>query len=491
MYSLKNNLINDELIARLLTQLGFLLSGDVYLEIDSRKVNGQSIFCAYPGFATDGRNYIPAAIANGARAILWEPGINPPAIENFPIANLMQLVGIFAAYQNDFPSRKLSGFAVTGTNGKTSITHWLNQAYNYLGVKSAIIGTTGAGIYPDIQDYASTTPDPITLQQLLAGFVEHGVQIMAMEVSSHALSQGRVNGVDFSTAIFSNLTQDHLDYHKTMENYARAKELLFYWRSLKNAVINYDDPFGKSLIAKLGSGNSELNLISYGINGGDLCARDIKLTTRGSEFTLNYLENNQTICTPVIGRFNIYNLLAVFATLLVNHIEWEKLPEIAACLQPVTGRMETLVVSGFPLMVIDYAHTPDALEKALLTLREFKNAAGKLIVVFGCGGNRDHGKRPLMGAVAVRYADEIIVTSDNPRNENPEIIMDEIISGMEKKTYIRENDRYQALQKALACANSNDIILIAGKGHETYQEINGVKLHFSDRESLLEIINDL
>ena len=491
MYSLKNTFINDEIIARLVSQLGILLSGDYRLEIDSRKITASSIFCAYPGFIHDGRNYIAKALAAGAKAVLWEPGIaTPQEIINYPVANLMQMVGILAAHQNDFPSRQLLAIAVTGTNGKTSISHWLNQAYVYLGLKAAIVGTTGAGIYPQIDDYASTTPDPITLQHLLGDFVANHAQVLAMEVSSHALSQGRVNGVNFTTAIFSNLTQDHLDYHKTMENYAAAKELLFYWQSLQHAVINVDDKFGQQLLSSLAVNNPALELISYGINSGDLRAGEIKLTTAGSEFKLSYHGQQQSIITPVIGRFNIYNLLAVLATLLVNGVKWDQLSAIAAILQPVTGRMETLIVQNYPLIVIDYAHTPDALEKALLTLREFKAASGKLIVVFGCGGNRDHGKRPLMGEIAASYADEIIVTSDNPRNEDPELIIDEIVAGIGAKTYQRESNRYQALEKALALAHANDIILVAGKGHETYQEIAGVKQHFSDKESLMEIINE-
>lgn len=491
MYSLKNTFINDETIARLVSQLGFLLSGDNRLEIDSRKVKTNSIFCAYPGFSNDGRDYIPKAISAGAKAVLWEPGIaEPQGVVNYPVANLMQMVGILAAYQNGFPSRQLLPIAITGTNGKTSISHWLNQAFVYLGKKSAIIGTTGAGIYPQINDYASTTPDPITLQHLLGDFVASHAQVLAMEVSSHALSQGRVNGVEFTTAVFSNLTQDHLDYHLTMENYAAAKELLFYWQSLQHAVINADDEFGQQLLSSLAINNRSLQLISYGINSGDLRAGEIKLTTAGSQFKLYYHEKEQLITTPVIGRFNIYNLLAVLATLLVNGVKWEQLAAIAANLRPVTGRMETIIVPNYPLMVIDFAHTPDALEKALLTLGEFKADSGKLMVVFGCGGNRDHGKRPMMGEIAARCAGVVVVTSDNPRNEDPELIIDEIVAGIVGKTYFRESNRYLALQKALSLAQPDDIILIAGKGHETYQEINGIKQHFSDRESVMEIIND-
>jgi UDP-N-acetylmuramoyl-L-alanyl-D-glutamate--2,6-diaminopimelate ligase len=379
--------------------------------------------------------------------------------------------------------------AITGTNGKTSISHWLNQAYTFLAQTSAIIGTTGAGIYPAVSDYASTTPDPITLQRLLNQFKQAQVDVLAMEVSSHALDQGRINGVSFSTAVFTNLTQDHLDYHHTMQEYFAAKAELFYWQGLVHGVINADDEYGQQLIATLQTENPRLNLLSYGIEQGDLRASDIQLSTQGIKFTLHYKQQEQLIHAKIIGRFNVYNLLAVFGVLLANGIAWDELGIIAGQLKPVIGRMDATIQAGKPLVVVDYSHTPDALEKALSTLREISQQA-KLICVFGCGGNRDTGKRPLMGQIATELADHVIITTDNPRNEEPTTIIQDILAGVKRSNYQVIIDRKQALIEALNRATAGDVVLVAGKGHESYQEIKGVKHHFSDLELVAELLNE-
>ena len=490
MYSHKTNFINQSQLTQFIQQLGLLLKNN-QLSIDSRKLNSSSIFCAYPGSTRDGRDFIPVALDKNVSAILWEPGINfEYHVTNYPVQNLMHYVGIFAAYHYDYPSSKIKNcFAVTGTNGKTSITHWLNQAYSYLGVKSAIIGTTGAGIYPDVQDYASTTPDPITLQNLIHQFTDEQVETLAMEVSSHALTQGRVNGMNFTTAIFTNLTQDHLDYHLTMENYASAKEQLFYWQGLKNVVINVDDKYGREYLSNLSTANLALNIISYGLQDGDLRGSNIQLTTLGTSFNLEYQGKTQLIEVAIIGKFNVYNLLAVFAALLLNGVTWVKLPEIAAELKPVTGRMDAEIIIGKPLVVVDYSHTPDALENALSTLNELKST-GKLICVFGCGGNRDKTKRPLMGAIAAKLADKVIVTSDNPRDEEPEQIIADITQEIKTDNYSIICDRRLAIETAYASARVGDVVLVAGKGHEDYQEIKGIKHHFSDLEIVKELLRD-
>ncbi len=491
MFSLKNNLLSDEIIAQHVNVLGILLANQGNLVIDSRKVNSGDVFCAYQGTANDGREYINSAIERGATAILYQPPYSDiqTKLENHPIENLMQLVGIFAAHKYNYPSKSIKNFAVTGTNGKTSITHWLNQAYTSLGYKTGIIGTTGAGIYPNLNDYASTTPDPVTLQQLLLKFKNAAVNVLAMEVSSHALHQGRVNGVNFDTAIFTNLTQDHLDYHLTMDNYFAAKEELFYWSGLKNAVINSDDPYGQRIITGLENSHSTANIISYGINSGDIRARDIKLSNRGCEFILTYAKEEAQIYAPVIGLFNIYNLLAVIASLLVDNINFSQIKDLIAQLKPVTGRMDAKIIDGKPLVVVDYAHTPDALEKALSTLNEIKGN-GKLICVFGCGGNRDRSKRPLMGQAVAKYADKIIITTDNPRFEEPEAIIADILPAMaDNKHYQVEIKREEAIYTAINMAAPDDIILVAGKGHEPYQEIKGVKYSFSDLEIVAQILS--
>ncbi|RTK99900.1 MAG: UDP-N-acetylmuramoyl-L-alanyl-D-glutamate--2,6-diaminopimelate ligase [Proteobacteria bacterium] len=335
-------------------------------------------------------------------------------------------------------------------------------------------------------DYASTTPDPVTLQNLVDKFAENQVEVLAMEVSSHALTQGRINGMSFTTAIFTNLTQDHLDYHGTMENYFQAKRQLFYWQGLRYAIINADDEYGMRLLKDLEQDNLPLELISYGVHNGILRASDIQLSLAGMSFKLSLKEKTQIINVPVIGKFNVYNLLAVFATLLSNGASWEQLPSIANALQPVVGRMDADIITGKPLVVVDYSHTPDSLEKALTTLQEIPHQ--KLICVFGCGGNRDKAKRPIMGQIANLYADEVIITTDNPRDEDPDVIIQEIIAGISAdNNYHVISDRKDAIATAIKMANHDDIILVAGKGHEDYQEIKGIKHPFSD----LEIVHGL
>lgn len=489
MYSLHNQRINPNTFAQLIDKLGLLLTNHA-LVIDSRKLHLGDIFCAYPGTATDGRKFISSAIQAGAQAILYEPEItSEPSVINFPVTNLMHYVGLLAAHQANYPSQDMLNIAITGTNGKTSISHWLNQAYTCLAQTSAIIGTTGAGIYPAVSDYASTTPDPITLQYLLNQFKQAQVDVLAMEVSSHALDQGRINGVSFSTAVFTNLTQDHLDYHHTMQEYFAAKAELFYWQGLEHGVINADDAYGQQLIATLQTENPRLNLLSYGIEQGYLRASDIQLSTQGIKFTLHYKQQEQLIHAKIIGGFNVYNLLAVFGVLLANGIAWDELGLIAVQLKPVIGRMDATIQAGKPLVVVDYSHTPDALEKALSTLREISQQA-KLICVFGCGGNRDAGKRPLMGQIATELADHVIITTDNPRNEEPMTIIQDILAGVKRSNYQVITDRKQALIEAFNQAKAGDVVLVAGKGHESYQEIKGVKHHFSDLELVAELLNE-
>lgn len=490
MYSTLNPFVDEVTIADIDRRLCHsVLNDSRELVIDSRRANPATIFCAYPGATLDGRNFISQAVQNGCNCILWEDGINfTYSIENYSFKNLQHYTGLIAAAKAKFPSQAFYGIAVTGTNGKTSISHWLNQAYSFLGYKSAIIGTTGAGVYPNVTDYASTTPDPITLQHLLHDFKQQQVQYLAMEVSSHALSQGRVNGVDFKCAIFTNLTQDHLDYHKTMVDYFAAKKQLFYWKSLEHAVINSDDVYGAELLSDLRRNNPKLNLISYGIDSGDLRADNLHLSSSGISFDLLYQGMKQEIKVAVVGRFNVYNLLAVFATLLVKQVAWNKLAEIALQLKPVTGRMDAVIIANKPLVVVDYAHTPDALEKALSTLQEIKHT-GKLFCVFGCGGNRDRGKRPQMGRIATDLADKVIITTDNPRDEVPLQIIQDITADLTPDSYLVVVDRAEAIKAALTIAKAGDIILVAGKGHETYQEIHGVKYHFSDFELVQEILS--
>jgi UDP-N-acetylmuramoyl-L-alanyl-D-glutamate--2,6-diaminopimelate ligase len=491
-----NSPVNFTTCAQIIDDLGNLLS-KYDLEIDSRQVNSNSIFCAYPGSANDGRKYIESAIANKVKAILYEPGINfKISIKHIAVENLMQYVGLLAAAKYDSPSKKFNTIGVTGTNGKTSVTHWLNQIYTMLESKSAIIGTTGAGVYPDIIDYASTTPDPITLQKLLADFAKQKVDVLAMEVSSHSLHQGRVNGVAFKTAVFTNLSQDHLDYHKTMEDYYQAKRDLFYWHDLEHAIINVDDEYGNRLVNELKASDMSSptgigdppNILTYGIDNGDLRAADLSITLSGMSFKLSYKYEEYQINVKVIGRFNVYNILAVVGALIANGYTLAQIVPLLGNLKPVCGRMDAIIKKNCPLVVVDYAHTPDALLNTLNTLRGVEHS-GQLYCVFGCGGNRDTAKRPLMGGIATKTADFSYITSDNPRYEEPEEIIKHIVSGAINKSYEVIVDRKEAIIKAISKAKNNDIILIAGKGHETYQDVKGEKHHFSDFEIAKEALN--
>jgi UDP-N-acetylmuramoyl-L-alanyl-D-glutamate--2,6-diaminopimelate ligase len=501
-----NNPANLTTCTQIIDDLGNFLS-KYDLEIDSRRVNSNSIFCAYPGSANDGRNFIEGAIVNGVKAILYEPGIeiktpDSNKFKNIAVKNLMQYVGLLAAAKYDNPSKKFNTIGVTGTNGKTSVTHWLNQIYTMLKSKSAIIGTIGAGVYPDVIDYAATTPDPITLQKLLANFAGQKIDVLAMEVSSHSLHQGRVNGVAFKTAVFTNLSQDHLDYHKTMEAYYQAKRDLFYWHDLEHAIINIDDEYGQRLVNEMSSPHKRslralqgkawqsmpFNILTYGVDSGELRATDLSITLSGMSFKLMYSEEEYAVNVKVIGRFNVYNILAVVGTLIANGYKLSQIVPLLSNLKPVCGRMDAIIQKDCPLVVVDYAHTPDALLNTLNTLRDVEHS-GQLYCIFGCGGNRDTAKRPLMGSIATKTADFTYITSDNPRYEEPEEIIRQIVVGITNPNYEVIVDRKEAVIKAIAKARPHDIILIAGKGHETYQDVKGEKHHFSDfeiaREALL------
>ena len=452
---------------------------------DSRQVVPGALFLAYPGVHSDGRDYIPQAIAAGASAVLWEKvGFTWPtryAISNVAMANLKQQVGLIAADFYGRPSQNLTVIGITGTNGKTSVSLWIAQCLGLLGQKSAVLGTIGSGIVgapnTTLAVSSNTTPDAILLQGMLAKFASQNANAVVMEVSSHGLDQGRVNGVDFDIAVLTNLSRDHLDYHQTMEAYAGAKQALFAWPSLTCAVVNTDDVFGQAIAVKLTSEHK--SLLSYGLETGDVRASNLQLQQQGISMMVTTPQGIAQVSAPVLGRFNAYNLLAVLATLLALDISLADAVSAISKIKPVPGRMQQLGGAELPLVVIDYAHTPDALEKVLATLREQLEPNSKIICVFGCGGERDAGKRPLMGAIATTLADEVIVTTDNPRNEDSASIIHQIVAGL-NGFYRVEPDRAAAINLGVARANPGDILLVAGKGHEDYQEIAGVKLPFSD-----------
>lgn len=454
---------------------------------DSRKVQAGSLFLAYPGEASDGRKFIPDAIKNGASAIIWDSESfqwNPEwDIENIGILHLRLQLGNIASqfYQN--PSEKLWMVGVTGTNGKTSITQWLSQCFNNLNDKTAVIGTLGNGLPHQLSETSNTTPDAVLLQSMLAEYVKQGVKTVAMEVSSHGLHQGRVRAINFDVAVLSNLTRDHLDYHKTFEAYAAAKRSLFEYSDLKCAVLNVDDAFGQTLAHDLSAAGK--TVLTYGIAQGDVRAENVRFGNTDFSFDAITPDGNALVKANLVGKFNVYNVLAVLATLLASNVSLVDAVAAIAQIESAKGRMQMLGGGDVPLVVVDYAHTPDALEKVLETLKA--QASSKLICVFGCGGNRDAGKRELMGKIASDYASAVVVTSDNPRDEAPDSIIQDILKGV-YGNFMVEPDRAKAISVGILSAKPNDIVMIAGKGHEEYQEIKGKKHYFSDIEQAKDVL---
>ncbi|MDO8925858.1 MAG: UDP-N-acetylmuramoyl-L-alanyl-D-glutamate--2,6-diaminopimelate ligase [Sideroxyarcus sp.] len=462
---------------------------------DSRAVQPGDTFVAYPGTQADGRQYIAQAIARGANAVIWElhdfKWNNEWVLPNLAVHDLRHKAGMIADHIYGQPSQKLWMVGVTGTNGKTSISHWLAKTFSALGRKSALLGTLGNGFPSALQATLNTTPDALLVHGLLAEYAQQSARAAVMEVSSHALTQGRVNAVHYDVALLTNLTRDHLDYHGDMQSYAAAKRSLFDWANLKHAVLNLDDAFGAELAEQLQDSAAEV--IGYGMEDESLKLAErlgirmvygtlTQMDAQGLALQLHTSWGSAALQSKLIGRFNASNLLGALAVLLASEMDIDDAVRELGLQKAVAGRMQTLGGKDTPSVVVDYAHTPDALEKVLMTLREVTAASdGRVICVFGCGGDRDRGKRPMMGTVAARFADVRIVTSDNPRNEQPRAIIDAILTGMQGEYQIIE-DRAKAIAHAIAKAQANDTILLAGKGHEDYQEIAGVRHPFSDAE---------
>ena len=458
---------------------------------DSRAIQPGDAFVAIAGFGAHGLNFIAQAKAAGAVATLFEPPIPeefkaaafPVTAGDMPmiaVPGLRARLGAMADRFHGEPSRTMTTVGVTGTNGKTSIVQLLAQAWTLRGRRAGTIGTLGAGLYGEAVPTGFTTPLVLQLHALLAQLRDAGADAVAMEVSSHALDQGRVDGVHFKVGMFTNLTRDHLDYHGSMDAYGAAKAKLFAWPELDAAVLNLDDAFGRELHAGIQAPVRAIGVSSRGAETASLRADDIVLDLAGLSFSLCIDGDTHAVRSPLLGRFNVDNLLAVAGAL---HALGETPTDIAAALsmlQSVHGRMNRMGGDGrLPLVVIDYAHTPDALEQALTSLRA--HAAGRLVCVFGCGGDRDSGKRPQMAAIAEARADAVIVTDDNPRTENGDAIVADIVAGFAKPDVIViRRDRAAAIAHAIAAADANDIVLIAGKGHEPYQEIDGVQYPFDD-----------
>ena len=447
---------------------------------DSRHVKKNSLFLAYPGSHVDGRNYIADALKKGAKAILyekkdfvWKKSWNIP---HLPINDLKNREGEIAHIFFKEPSKKIHTIGVTGTNGKTSCAYWIAELQNILSKKTGLIGTLGYG-FKKLKAHAYTTPDAISNHRIFKEFRVSHVKSVVMEVSSHALAQGRVNSIHFDVAVFTNLSRDHLDYHLTFKNYFNEKKKLFHFPSLKVAVINIDDAYGKKIKTSLAK--NKVKVITYGIKSGDIRASHINYSLSSTSFKLDYKKEIYEVNVPLVGEFNVYNILAVISALVGSGFAVKKIVKHLAHISQVPGRMEKMGKKSSPKIFIDYAHTPDALQKALQTLKG--KTDGKLICVFGCGGNRDTGKRKEMAIAASKFADMSIVTSDNPRNENPKKIIREISKYMKGSCSI-EIHRDKAIEKAIQLAHKEDVILIAGKGHEKYQEIKGIKYPFSDQK---------
>jgi UDP-N-acetylmuramoyl-L-alanyl-D-glutamate--2,6-diaminopimelate ligase len=471
------------------------------MNLDSRDIQPGDLFLACTGLNVDGASFIDDAISNGAVAVLWEThaGIQSipltyrskpdgAAVPVIAVTNLSQQAGILADRFFGQPSRALFVSGVTGTNGKTSVSQFLAQSLS-ADAPAGVIGTLGHGLYQQLEMGQHTTPDVVTVHRWLAELREQGAASVTMEVSSHALHQGRVNGVLFDCAVFTNLSRDHLDYHGDMQSYAEAKAGLFSMPGLRHAVVNCDDATGREILASL---PSDLGVMRYGLEAEhqpDVLGKCLSLSGDGVEVEVMTPQGKGRFHSKLLGRFNISNLLAVLSVLLLSGIPLQGALARLATVKPVAGRMETFGGDNKPLVVVDYAHTPDALEQVLKALREHTEA--KVCCVFGCGGDRDAGKRPLMGEVAEAMADAVILTNDNPRSESPEQIIAAIKQGMRNPDQVQTlTDRREAIAMAISQARRGEVVLVAGKGHETWQQIGNERIPFSDIdevESQLEV----
>jgi murE/murF fusion protein len=470
-------------------------AGDLCL--DSRQLRAGDVFFACPGLASDGRQYLRQAVDAGAAAVVMErhagdTAFEAPVSDALPVlevTNLRSMLGEVAHEWYGRPSEAMSVVAVTGTNGKTSTVQWLAAALNAQGIACGTVGTLGVTLPEgDNLGGALTTPDVLTMHRSLGALRDAGTRVVALEASSIGLDQGRLDGVHIEVAGFTNLTHDHLDYHRTVDAYREAKMSLFRWPGLRAAVVNADDGVGRDIM----NGFTDVPVLSYSIEAGQRCAieaRDIQTGTYGLVFNLVLPSGTAQILTRLVGRHNIANLLLLAGVL--HYYGWDitRIAATVATLEPVPGRLQVVQPDGadaaarsHAMVVVDYAHTPDALERALEAMREVAAArAGRLVCVFGCGGGRDSRKRPVMGGIAARLADRVIVTTDNPRGEDPQSIVDQIVAGMDAAPQV-VLDRAQAILRAIWSAQENDVVLLAGKGHETYQEANGLRTAFDDRQ---------
>ena len=459
------------------------------LTADSRQAGEGDGFIAWPGEAADGRVHVEQAVAAGASACLVERngvdqfGFSSDAVADYD--NLKIASGSIAATYYGHPSQALDVVAITGTNGKTSVSWWLAQALSRVHRRCGVVGTLGIGEPGAMVFNGLTTPNPVLLQQQFRHFADTGFAACAVEASSIGLNEHRLDSVAIAVAVFTNFTQDHLDYHGSMAHYWTAKKALFSWPGLKAAVVNIDDPTGRALAAELETGLLDVWTCSCETRAR-LQACNIHYTPQGLIFDIVEGTQRHTLQTNLVGHFNVANVLAVTGAMRALGVPL--LDAVSACLLllPVPGRMQTMSFENQATVVVDYAHTPDALEKVLLALRPVAQSRnGQLWCVFGCGGDRDAGKRPLMAELAERLADRMVVTSDNPRHEDPQAIIDQVLVGLRQRSSAAVvPDRAQAIAQTLKQAQFGDVVLVAGKGHEDYQDIGGVRIPFSDRREI-------
>ncbi|MFJ3523650.1 UDP-N-acetylmuramoyl-L-alanyl-D-glutamate--2,6-diaminopimelate ligase [Pseudomonas sp. NPDC090203] len=460
------------------------------LTLDSRKVRPGDLFLAIPGLKVDGRDHITDAIAHGAAAIAYEvEGAKVLPITDIPMIPVKglaaQLSDIAGRFYGD-PSRGMHLVGVTGTNGKTSVTQLIAQALDKLGLHCGLIGTLGTGFYSELKSGIHTTPDPISVQSTIYDLKKAGAKAIAMEVSSHGLDQGRVTALAFDVAVMTNLSRDHLDYHGTMEAYAAAKAKLFAWNDLRCRVVNLDDDFGRQLAGEQHA--SRLITYSQEDSSAYLFCRDAVFDDDGVRATLVTPQGDHLLRSSLLGRFNLSNVLAAVGALMGLDYPLSDILKVLPSLEGPVGRIQRLGGGKRPLVVVDYAHTPDALEKVLVALRP--HAKGQLACLFGCGGDRDRGKRPLMAEVVERLADKVLVTDDNPRTEDAARIFDDIRAGFTSADSVAfVAGRGQAIAQIIAQADAADVIVLAGKGHEDYQEIDGERHPFSDLEEAAKALD--
>lgn len=467
------------------------------IAIDSRRVVPGALFMAVPGVAADGRDHAEDALGAGACAVLYEARNAPRNCQRleadgraFGIGGLRRLVGPVASRFHGDPSMRLSITGITGTNGKTTCAWLMAQALGHLGERCALMGTIGAGFPGDLAPSSLTTGDAVSIQADLRHWLDAGASAVCMEVSSHGLDQGRVDGIRFDSAVFTNLSRDHLDYHGDMSNYAAAKKKLFRMPGLKCAVVNAEDPVGREILDECPAPT----LISYGATAADISAGKTSFGDSGTRFTWRWQGREYDCESPLIGEINLANLLAVIATLVARGHDAATINATMSRVMPPPGRMERVSGSASgPAVIVDYAHTPDSLARALQSLRSLTR--GALVVVFGCGGDRDAGKRKLMGRAAAQNADRIIITNDNPRSEDPGAIATMALEGVADSGASERCrivlDRAQAIEGAIRAAADGDVVLIAGKGHETTQTIAGEVLPFNDREVASRVLEAL